>query len=103
VAEQISAEEGALQRGAQAVQEAKAAIDQKTRRIQDEIEGMRPYWQGAAAVAYNQLMTDWHQKTTRLNDTLVQLEESLRGTASDQETTNADQQQTITGLNSMLG
>ena len=51
MADVISAEEGALRRGAQAVNEAKAGIDQQVKKVRGEIDQLRGYWQGGAAVA----------------------------------------------------
>ncbi|MCA0380393.1 MAG: WXG100 family type VII secretion target [Actinobacteria bacterium] len=103
MAEVISAEEGALRRGQQAVAEAKAGIDQRTRKVRGEIEQMRGFWSGAAAGSFTQLMQRWDAETVKLNNVLIELENALRGTEQDQAATEEEHQQTISGLGAMMG
>ncbi|WP_159809627.1 WXG100 family type VII secretion target [Cellulomonas citrea] len=103
MAEQISAEEGALQRGAQAVADAKAGIDQRVSFVRSEIETVGSMWTGPAAARFTQLMAEWDTKTKKLNAVLDTLEASLRGTAQDQASTDESHQQTIAGLASIMG
>ncbi|MBX3094848.1 MAG: WXG100 family type VII secretion target [Cryobacterium sp.] len=102
MAQVISAEEGALRRGAQAVNEAKAGIDQQVRKVRGEIDQLRGFWQGGAAVAFTGLMTRWDEQATKLNDVLVTLEAALSGTEKDQAATEEQHSQTISGLGSMM-
>lgn len=103
MADQISAEEGALKRGAQAVNTAKAGIDTQVKKVRGEIEQVSGFWTGAASGAYTQLMQRWNQETTKLNDVLITLEEALAGTERDQAASEESHQQTISGLSSMMG
>lgn len=100
--EVISAEEGALKKGAQAVNTAKAGIDQQVKHVRGEIEQVRGYWSGDASDSYRGLMEQWDQKTRQLNDVLVTLEEALSGTERDQQATEEQHRSTITGLGSMM-
>lgn len=102
LAEVISAEEGALRRGQQAVAEVKAGIDQRTSKVRGEIEQMRGFWSGAAAGSFTQLMQRWDAETVKLNNVLIELENALRGTEQDQAATEQEHQQTISGLGSMM-
>ncbi|MFT4258274.1 WXG100 family type VII secretion target [Microbacterium sp.] len=103
MADVISAEEGALRRGAQAVRETKSGIDQQAKKVRGEIEQLRGYWTGAAAGAFTTLMNRWDEQTRQLNEVLVTLEEALAGTERDQAATEESHQQTIAGLGSMMG
>jgi WXG100 family type VII secretion target len=103
MAEQISAEEGALLRGAQAVADAKSAIDQKIAFVRGEIDTVGGMWTGPAAGKFTQLMGEWDAKTKKLNAVLDTLEASLRGTANDQAAVDEQHQATIAGLGSMMG
>ncbi|GAA3592711.1 hypothetical protein GCM10022198_15790 [Klugiella xanthotipulae] len=98
----ISAEEGALRRGAQAVGEAKAGIDQQTKNVRNEIEQVRGFWRGSAAGSFTTLMTSWDEQARKLNETLVTLEAALSGTEKDQARTEEEHRSTISGLNSMM-
>ncbi|UOE43944.1 WXG100 family type VII secretion target [Agromyces larvae] len=102
MADVISAEEGALRRGAQAVNEAKGAIDQKVRAVRAEISELNGYWSGAAANSFTGLLNRWDAETTKLNEVLVTLEEALSGTERDQAALEEEHQQTIAGLGSMM-
>jgi len=103
LAEVISAEEGALRRGQQAVNEAKAGIDSHTKKVRGEIEQLRGYWSGAAAASFTQLMTRWDEETRKLNEVLVTLEQNLRSTEQDQAQTEQAHQEAISNLGAMMG
>lgn len=102
MAETISAEEGALKKGADSVQTAKETIDRHTTRVRREIEQLGAYWTGSAAGAFTQLMNRWDGQTNKLNAILLDLESALRGTERDQAETEDAQTQIISGLNSMM-
>lgn len=102
MAETISAEEGALRKGAQAVRETKTGIDGQVKKVRGEIEQLRGYWSGAAAVSFTTLMTRWDEQTRKLNEVLVTLEDALSGTERDQAATEEQHQSTISGLGSMM-
>lgn len=103
MAENISAEEGALARGAQAVADARTGIDKQVAFVRSEIETVGSMWTGPAAGRFVQLMAEWDTKTKKLNTVLDTLEASLTGTARDQQATDEQNQQTISGLSSMMG
>ena len=103
MADVISAEEGALRRGAQAVRETKSGIDQQTKKVRGEIEQLRGFWTGAAAASFTTLMSRWDEQARQLNEVLVTLEDALAGTERDQAATEEAHQQTISGLGSMMG
>mgnify|MGYP005811389863 CR=1 FL=1 len=103
MATNISAEEGALRDGANAVADTKASIDRRIAAIRSQIEEMRSYWTGAAAVSFGQMVGTWDEKARKLNEVLVTLEDALRGTERDQAASEESHQQTIAGLGSMMG
>jgi WXG100 family type VII secretion target len=103
VAQVIAAEEGALKRGAQAVGNAKAGIDQQLAHVRSEIEEVRGYWTGDAQNAFNSLMTRWDEETKKLNAVLITLEDALQSTDRDQNVTEQEHQQVISQLSNMMG
>jgi WXG100 family type VII secretion target len=103
MSERISAEEGALARGAQAVAGAHADILGSTRRVLAELDDLGATWLGDAAASYAALVTDWTAGADRLNAVLVELEGALQGTARDQEAAEETHQTTIGGLGALLG
>ena len=103
MADVISAEEGALKRGAEAVNTAKSGIDEQVKKVRTELDQVAGFWTGAAAGSYTQLLGRWNDETTKLNQVLVELEDALRGTERDQAASEESHQQTISGLSSILG
>ncbi|WP_296197552.1 WXG100 family type VII secretion target [uncultured Microbacterium sp.] len=101
--DKISATEGALVRGAEAVSGAHVDIAESTRRVSSELDQICAIWQGDAARAYGEMMTTWTAGAARINQTLVHLEEALRATHRDQVATEETHQSTILGLGSMMG
>jgi WXG100 family type VII secretion target len=99
----ISATEGALLRGAEAVSGAHADISDSTTRVRNELEELQALWSGDAAKAYTEMMTTWTTGAARINQTLVRLEEALRHTHNDQVAVEESHQQTITGLGAIMG
>lgn len=103
MADLIAAEEGALKRGAEAVNTAKAGIDGQVKKVRTELDQVAGFWTGAAAASYTQLLSRWNDETTKLNQVLVTLEDALRGTEKDQAASEESHQQTIGNLGSLLG
>jgi WXG100 family type VII secretion target len=103
VADLIAAEEGALRRGAEAVNTAKSGIDEQVRKVRTELDQVAGFWTGAAAASYSQLLTRWNDETTKLNQVLVTLEDALRGTERDQAASEESHQSTISNLTGILG
>jgi WXG100 family type VII secretion target len=102
MADVISAEEGALRRGAQAVGEAKSGIDRQVQNVRGEIEQLSGYWSGSAAGAFTALMNSWDEQARKLNNVLITLEDALAGTEKDQASGEEQHQSTISGLSSMM-
>ena len=103
MADLIAAEEGALKRGAEAVNTAKSGIDEQVKKVRTELDQVAGFWTGAAAGSYTQLLQRWNDETTKLNQVLIELEDALRGTERDQAASEESHQQTISGLSSILG
>jgi len=103
MAQQISAEEGALREGAVAVNAAKGNIDTQLKNVRGEIDQLAGFWTGAAANSFTQLLGRWDEESRKLNEVLVTLEDALRGTEADQAAAEQEHEQTIAGLGSMMG
>lgn len=102
MAQVISAEEGALRKGAESVNQAKGNIQRQISNVRGEIEQMRGFWTGGAATAFTQMLNTWDEKANGLNNVLVTLEDALRGTEREQAAAEDEHRQTITGLGSMM-
>lgn len=103
MSDRISAGEGALARGAEAVMGAHADIADSARRVLAELDELGATWSGDAAASYGVLVNQWTAGANRLNDVLVTLSAALTATARDQEAVEEQHGATIRGLGSMLG
>ena len=83
MAEQIRAEEGAIEKGATAVDNARSGIENRIKDIA--------------------LMSRWQEKATSLNNILIDLSDNLRGTAKDQAANEEDNQSRTSKLQALLG
>jgi WXG100 family type VII secretion target len=101
--DRISATEGALRRGAEAVSTTHLEISDSTRRVLAELENLQAFWVGDAARSYGAMMTSWSGGARRINDTLIHLEEALRSTERDQAAREEENRSTIGGLDAMMG
>ena len=95
----ISAEEGALKQGADAVRDARSAIKQRSNDVANEV-GAVGYWKGKAAEDFQDLMRTWNEKAEGLLKVLDGLEENLRGTERDAATTEEEGSMTVSNLKS---
>ena len=103
MADKISAEEGALARGAQAVADARSGIDNRVRAVQGELDQVSGYWQGSNATSYVAMVNSWREKTAKLNAVLNTLEDALKGTATDQQALSDDNASAIGHISSLMG
>jgi uncharacterized protein YukE len=101
MAEVISAEEGALRRGREAVTAARDAIEGKNREVADAVAGTSS-WKGAAARDFQNLMVQWQDKSKSLLTVLDGLNVALGGAETDQAQQEETSQTTITGLGSAM-
>lgn len=103
MAEKIAAGEGALERGAVAVDDAKAGIKAYINDIEAKMGELRSYWSGDAANAYATLMSNWQAKANDINNILDTLSANLRGTAKVQAANEEENQSLTSNLQSLLG
>lgn len=102
MANQISAEAGALAKGQQAVQDAQDGIKSEISRVRGELENLGQYWSGDAATAYRNLVEQWDQKTTSINEQLTQLKDSLKSTEQEQERNEEANKASVSKIAGML-
>ena len=103
MAEQIRAEEGAIEKGATAVDNARSGIENRIKDIEAKMAELGSFWSGDAAVSFSALMSSWQEKATSLNNILIDLSDNLRGTAKDQAANEEDNQSRTSKLRALLG
>ena len=99
MAEQIRAEEGAIEKGATAVDNARSGIENRIKDVEAKMAELGSFWSGDAAA----LMSRWQEKATSLNNILIDLSDNLRGTAKDQAANEEDNQSRTSKLQALLG
>ncbi|MFC4224043.1 WXG100 family type VII secretion target [Lysinibacter cavernae] len=98
----ISAEEDALNKGARAVAEAHGSIKQQVSKVRSEVEQLGGAWQGAAAVSFRNLMSEWNGKAERLSQVLDQLQQNLVTTDKVQQELEQEHNDSIRNLGSLM-
>ena len=64
MAEKIRAEEGAIEKGAAAVENARLGIDNRIKDIESKMAELGSFWSGDAANSFNTLMMSWQEKAS---------------------------------------
>lgn len=77
MAGEVSAADGALQRGANIVNQSKASIVAELNSIQGKLSGIGAAWQGQGSSAFQQTFQAWQDKSRRITNALDQFEQNL--------------------------
>lgn len=98
----ISAGEGSLVAGANAVKETHNTLKARMTAIRGTVEEARGSWDGPSAKRFEELSTAWNEEVAKLNRTLDVLEAALRKTDQDQERDEEDSISEIGGIASVM-
>jgi len=101
--DRISAEEGALHRGAAALDAASGAISGSAARVQSSFGTLSGTWTGDSSQSFRTLMVQWDDDVRHLQQVLHGLRAALAATEQDQQQVEAEHHQVITGLGAMMG
>lgn len=78
----VSAADGALQRGANIVNQSKASIVGELNSIQSKLSGIGASWQGSGSSAFQQTFAAWQEKSRKITNALDQFEQNLKDSQS---------------------
>lgn len=78
MAGEVSAADGALQRGASIVNQSKASIVAELNSIQSKLSGIGAAWGGQGSTAFQQTFQAWQEKSRRITNALDQFEQNLK-------------------------
>lgn len=78
MAGEVSAADGALQRGASIVNQSKTDINTELNAIQNQLSGIGASWTGAGATAFQRTFQAWQEKSRRITSALDGFEQNLR-------------------------
>lgn len=79
---EVSAADGALQRGASIVNSSKANIVSELNSIQNKLSGIGAAWAGSGSAAFQQTFQAWQEKSRKITNALDQFEQNLRDSQS---------------------
>ncbi|MGO1411187.1 MULTISPECIES: WXG100 family type VII secretion target [unclassified Microbacterium] len=97
---EVSAADGALQRGAKIVNESKGNIVLELNAIRTKLSGIQAAWQGRGSNAFQQSFNAWQEKARRITNALDQFEQNL---ISSQTTYSATDDTSEQGQKKFLG
>ena len=92
------AEEGALPKGVQAIESTYADLQGHFSRLRGDLSSVAGAWTGEAALKFQQLMQQWDENATKVNEALQELADKLRGTHQSMEANESDTKSTFSQL-----
>lgn len=103
MAGEVSAAEGALKAGADAVAQSRNELLQQLKVLEGNLAGIGSHWQGQGAVAFTRLMQRWQQNATAIINALNEFEANLVSSQNTYTATDDQAQQTANALAQRLG
>lgn len=100
---QVSAADGALQRGAKIVSDSKQQITTELNAIQNKLSGIGAAWVGAGSSAFQATFAQWQEKSRRITNTLDQFEQNLLDSQTTYTATDDTSAQAQTKFQGRLG
>lgn len=103
MATEVSAADGAIERGARIVADAKVTLNSDIAALEGRLAGIGASWQGAAATAFQNLMQAWRTQANKITANLDVFEQNLKasqaGYTADDDTSKA----AMTSLHGRMG
>jgi len=103
VGHEVSAADGALQRGATIVAESKAALHGELSSLEGRLSGIGAQWQGAGSAAFANVMSQWREKSNRIINALDNFEENLKQSQTTYTASDDTASQAMNRLQGRLG
>lgn len=103
MAGEVSAADGALQRGASIVNSSKTEIIGELNAIQNQLSGISASWAGSGAAAFQQTFQAWQDKSRKITSALDGFEQNLRDSQSTYTQTDDDSAQAQNKFMGRLG
>lgn len=100
---QVSAADGALQRGAKIVHESKTAIVTELNAIQNKLSGINTAWVGRGSSAFQASFSQWQDKSRRITNALDTFEQNLIDSQSAYDASDDTSAQSHTKFQGRLG
>ena len=103
MAGEVSAADGALQRGASIVNSSKTDIIGELNSIQNQLSGISAAWQGSGSTQFQQTFQAWQEKSRKITNALDGFEQNLRDSQSTYTATDDDSAQAQNKFMGRLG
>ncbi|GEL48724.1 WXG100 family type VII secretion target [Cellulomonas hominis] len=103
MAAEVSAADGALKQGADAVVQSRGELQRELSALEGKLSGIGSHWQGQGAVAFNTLMARWRDDANKIVSALNEFEANLLASQSTYTASDEAQQSTFSRLQGRLG
>lgn len=100
---EISAVDGALRRGADAVASGRTALRGELTGLENRLMGIGSHWQGQGAAAFGSVMQRWREDARRIVDALTEFETILLASQASYTASDEAQRSVFGRLQSRLG
>lgn len=103
MAAEVSAADGALKQGADAVAQSRGELQRELSSLEGKLSGIGSQWQGQGAVAFNALMARWREDANKIVSALNEFESNLLTSQSTYTASDEAQQSAMSRLQGRLG
>jgi WXG100 family type VII secretion target len=103
MATSVTAHDGALDRGARVVAEARAELHRELTSLRNQLSGLGGQWAGQGSVSFHSAMARWDASATRIVDALTGFEENLTSSSTTYTTTDDAQHASFAAFAARLG
>jgi WXG100 family type VII secretion target len=103
VAGEVSAVEGALKQGAQAVVQSRGELQKELNGLEGKLSSIGSAWTGQGAVAFTSLMSRWREDASKMINALNEFEANLNSSSTTYDSADETQSTSMTNLTQRLG
>lgn len=103
MAAEVSAGDGALKQGADAVAQSRGELQRELGSLEGKLSSIGSHWQGQGAVAFNTLMARWREDANKIVSALNEFESNLLSSQSTYTASDEAQQSSFSRLQGRLG
>lgn len=103
MANEVSAADGAIERGAKIVAESKQTLKSEISALEGKLASIGSSWTGGSATAFTSLMTNWKAQANKITDNLDAFEQNLRASQSNYSSADDSSSSAMNRLQGRLG
>jgi len=99
----LSAQDGALVKGAEATRLAREELQQRISTVDAHVQQLGGRFKGQAAAAFNKLMIDWKDESAKITAALTEFEANLRSHQANLDAGEQDQSSAFSRIAARMG